>query len=96
MYHKSSFHGGSNNNIILIMCKDNIVILSKIQSYALHWYHTYLLHPGMDRTEAMIFQHLYCLGIRYAICKEVIHCDTRQRKKRSNNKYGKLSAKLAE
>ena len=53
-YHKGSFCGGSNIDINLITCKDGIVILSKLQSCVLHLYHTYLLHPGMDRTEAII------------------------------------------
>ena len=49
-YHKGSFRGGSNSDFNLITCEDNIVIPSKLQSYVLHWYHTYLLYPGMDRT----------------------------------------------
>ena len=53
-YHKVYFHGGSNIDLNLITCKGKIVISSKLQSYALHWYHTYLLHQGMNRTEAMI------------------------------------------
>ena len=60
------------------------------------WYHTYLLHPGLDRTKAMIFQHLYCPGIREAVQKEVTGCDTCQRTKRSTTKYSKLPAKLSE
>ena len=56
-YHKGYFGGGSNIYLKLITCKDNSVIPSKIQVYVLHWYHTYLLHPGMDRTEAMIRQN---------------------------------------
>ena len=36
-YQKKSFRGGSNIDLKLIMCKDNIVIPSKIQSYVLHW-----------------------------------------------------------
>ena len=47
----------------LITCEDKIFIPSKLQIYMLHWYHTYLLHPGMDRTGAIIFQHLYWPGI---------------------------------
>ena len=50
MYQKGSFCGVSNNNNKLITCEDNIVIPSILQSYVLHWYYTYLLHPGMDRT----------------------------------------------
>ena len=49
----------SNIDLKLIMCKDKIVITSILQSYVLHWDHTYILHPGMDRTEVTIIQHLY-------------------------------------
>ena len=95
-YHDGSFCGGSNDNISLIMCKDKIGIPLKIQIYVLHWYYAYILHPGIDRTEGMIFQHLYWFDIRYAVRKEVTNCDTCQRTKRSNKKYGKLPAKLPE
>ena len=50
----------------------------------------------MDITEAMVFQHLYCPGARKYSRKEVKICDSCQRTKRSNKKYGKLSAKEAE
>ena len=95
-YHKGSFHGVSNIDINVIKCEENIVIPSKIQNYVLHWYHTYILHPGMDRTEATIFQHFYWSGIRHAVRKEVNNCDNYQRTKQSNIKYVKLTAKEAE
>ena len=50
----------------------------------------------MDRTEAMIRQHLYWTDIRDAVWKEVTNYDTCQRTKQSNKKYGKLPAKEAE
>ena len=59
-YHKGSFCGYINTDIKPITCKDKIVITSKLQSCVLHWYHMYILHPVMDRTEAMIYQHFYC------------------------------------
>ena len=43
-------HRGSNININIITCEYKIVISLLLQSYALQWYHTYLLFPGMDRT----------------------------------------------
>ena len=46
-YHKGSFCGVSNIYINLIMCEDKIVIQSILKSCVLHWYHTYILHPGM-------------------------------------------------
>ena len=67
--HKGSFYGSSNIDLNLITCKDKIVNPSKIQIYVVHWYHTYLLHPGMYITEAMICHHLYWPEIRDAVRK---------------------------
>ena len=75
-YHKVSFCGRSNIQLNLIMCKDNIIIPSILQSYALHWYHAHLLHPVIDNTEAMICQNFYCSYIRKSVQKEVTNCDT--------------------
>ena len=50
----------------------------------------------MDRTQAITFQNLYWPGIINAVQKEVKKCDSCQRTKRSNIKYGKLPAKEAE
>ena len=50
----------------------------------------------MDRTEAMICQHFYWPNIRDAVRQEVNNCDTCQRTKISNKKYGRLPAKSAE
>ena len=58
-YHKGYVRGGINIYLNLITCKYKIVIMSKLQSYVVHWYHTYQFHPGMDITEVMITQHLY-------------------------------------
>ena len=66
-YHKGSCFGGSNINLNLITCKDKIVIMSKLKSYVVHWYHTHILHPGMDRTEATIRQNLYWTEIRDSV-----------------------------
>ena len=83
-YQKDCFCGGSNKHLKLIMCKDKVVITPIIQSYVLHWYHAYLLHTGMDRTETMIHQNFYWPGIRYTVWKEVGNCDTLQRTKHTN------------
>ena len=96
MYHRGYFCGGSNIYIKLIKCEDKIIIMSKLQKFVLHWYHTYLLHPGMYITEVLIWQHLYCTGIRPAIWKEVTNSDTCQCTKWPNKKYGKLPANLSE
>ena len=59
IYRNGSFHGISNINLNLIICRYQIFIPSILQSYLLHWFHKYLLRLEIDRTEAIIFQHLY-------------------------------------
>ena len=49
-YNKGYFCGGINIDLKLITFKDEVVIPSILQRYIVHWYHTYLLHPVMDRT----------------------------------------------
>ena len=61
-YKKSSFCG-SRNTIELVTYNGKIVIPQKIQKYIVKYYHTYILHPGLDRMWAVIFQHLYWPGI---------------------------------
>ena len=78
------FCEGSNTDISLTICKDHIIVPSKLQGYVLHWYYTYLLHPGMDRTEVIIRQHFYWTNIRYAVLEEVNNCDTCQSTNKSN------------
>ena len=60
------------------------------------WYHTYILHPGLDQTESMICQHLCWSGIIEAVQKEVTGCDMCQGAKQPTKKYGKLNTKLSE
>ena len=50
----------------------------------------------MDRTEAIVCQHLYWKEIINNVRKEGSNYDTCQHKTRSNKKYGKLPAKLVE
>ena len=52
-----------------------------LQSYELNWYHKYLFHTGLDITEAIIYQYLYCTTFRKSVYKVVSCCDTCQNKK---------------
>ena len=73
-YKKGSFRG-YRNTIELVTYEGKIVIPHKLQKYVMKWYHTYLLHPGLDKMEAVIHKHLYWPGIRKAFQKEVTNCD---------------------
>ena len=81
IYKTGSFRGGSNINLKLITCKDHIVIPLIIQIYVLRCYQMYILHSGMDITEATIHQHFYWTRIRKSSWKEVNNSDTFQRTK---------------
>ena len=82
-YHTKSFRGGG-TEIDLICRSDKIVVPKALQNYVLEWYHnhTYLLHPGQDRTELTIKQHLYWENMQDDIRKHVSICDTCQRTKK--------------
>ena len=82
---RGSFRGGQ-NTIYLKTYKDKIVIRQKLQKYVVKWYHTYLLHPGLEQTEEMILQHLYWQGLKEAVHREATKCDTCQRTKLSIKK----------
>ena len=76
MYQNGSSCVEINIDLYLITCEDNIFIPLIIISYVLHWHHKYLLHPGTERTEATINQHLYCPRIRNDLQKELNNYDT--------------------
>jgi hypothetical protein len=60
------------------------------------WYHTTLCHPGINRTEETIGQHLWWPKMRSHITNYVQKCPLCQRNKRRQKKYGLLPPKEAE
>ena len=80
-YHTKSFRGGG-TDIDLICRNDKIVIPKVLQKCVLNWYHTYLLHPGRDRTEETIRQHLYWANMSEHVRSHVSTCDTCQKTKK--------------
>ena len=60
------------------------------------WYHTRLCHPGVNRTEETIGQHLWWADMRKHIRKFCARCPTCQKNKRDPRKFGFLSPKEAE
>ena len=53
-YNTGSFCEGINIDISLITYEYKVVITITIQSYVLHWYNMYMIHPRMDIPKAMI------------------------------------------
>ena len=73
-----------------------IVVPESLQARLLEWYHTFLLHPGQDRTESTIRQHFYWDSLRDDVRKEIKFCETCQKNKRTRKKYGHLPPKEPE
>ena len=94
-YHLKQFDA-ANKSWELICFKDKIVVAKPMQSKVVNWYHNFLGHPGINRTEETISQHLWWPNMREHITRIVSHCDSCQRNKRHNRKFGLLPPKEAE
>jgi hypothetical protein len=57
--------GGTTRN--LICYGDKIVVPKKLQPRVVQWYHDYLGHSGINRTEEIIGQHLWLPKMRNQI-----------------------------
>ena len=95
-YHLQSFHRGAGKTIDLICHNSKIVVPTTLQKRIMEWYHLFLLHPGINRTEETIRQHLWWKNMRQDITKHVATCPICQRNKRHQKKYGKVPPKVAE
>ena len=87
---------GVDSSYNLVLYKDKIVVPDKLKKRVLNWYHDFLLHPGVTRTEETIRQHLYWKGMRADVEHNVKTCKTCQKYKKQKKKYGLLPAKEAE
>jgi hypothetical protein len=94
-YKFKSFHGGGKSRE-LICYNEKIVIPKELQLRIVNWYHTFLGHPGINRTEETIGQHLWWPNMRKHITLTVSTCGNCQRNKRQSKKFGHLPEKDAE
>ena len=94
-YHKATFRGGD-KDYELICHKGKISLPPVLQQKTVDWYHSILCHPGTTRTEATIRQHFDWKGLRTMVIATCRKCNNCQMAKVTNQKYGKLPAKVAE
>ena len=85
-YQIKVFHGGGMTRS-LVCYKDKIVVPKKLQQHVIDWYHTVLFHPGINRTEESIAQHLFWKQSREQVTKYVQTCPVCQKNKRNVNEY---------
>ena len=94
-YQWKDFHGGGKTWSLI--CHNNKIVVPKLlQKHVIIWYHTTLCHPGINRTEETISQHLWWPKMRQQITEYVKACPTCQKNKRKIKKYGHLPPKQAE
>ena len=93
-YLKTFLSGGKQWKLICL--KDKIVIAKSQQQQVVNWYHNFLGHPGINRTEESIGQHLWWEDMCKHITLTVNSCLNCQKNKRRHKKYGHLPEKEAE
>lgn len=91
-----SFHGGGKVRQLLCDTNQKIIVPRKMQKRVVEWYHELLCHPGQNRTELTIAQHLTWKGLRKTVESVCAKCDLCQRTKRTKKSYGHLPPKEAE
>jgi transposase InsO family protein len=94
-YQLQSFHGGGTDRE-LIVYKGKIVVPATSQKRIVDWYHHQLGHPGINRTDETISQHLWWPKMREQITTNVSRCLVCQLNKKRNKKYGHMPEKEAE
>ena len=88
------FNAGKETELV---CKrGKILIPTKLQKRTVDWYHHFLGHPGINRTEETIGQNLHWPKMREQITSSVNSCAICQRNKKQRKKYGLLPEKEAE
>ena len=89
-YQMHSFHGGGITRELI--CKNaKIVLPTLLQKHVIDWYHTVLCHPGINRTEETILQHLWWPKMREQIMAFVQACPSCQKNKRKQKKVWPLT-----
>ena len=80
-----------------LICKGTKIVVPKIlQKHVIDWYHTVLCHPGINRTNETIVQHLYWPTLCEQVQNFVQACPICQKNKQKQTIYGHLPPKEAE
>ena len=96
--------GISNNNpnytvmhhqrVPIIYYNNKIVLPQSLQRRVINWYHTTLLHPGIDRTIHTLKQHFHWQSLSSDVENIVRNCTTCAHYKKSTKHYGLVPTKI--
>ena len=81
------------DNEIIVKDSKRIVIPASLQKDLLHWYHHYLIHPGVNRMTNTLAAIFYWKGMHNQIVRYIRKCPQCQKGKKARKKYGKLPTK---
>ena len=93
-YNLKQIRGGE-KEFSIIHYKDKVVIPLSLQTRMVTWYHEYLMHPGINRTERTIRQHFTWPSLTTDVTRIVGKCNTCQITKTNKRKIGHLPPKEA-
>ena len=88
--------GGSNKWLKIVFCKDKLIVPRALRKRLMEWYHTTLMHPGINRTEATIKINFTWPKLHDGVEKLCKSCKICQLTKKMKIKYEKLPPKEAE
>jgi len=71
-----------------------IVVPRSLRKRLIDWYHTILMHPGINRTEPTIKMHFTCPKLHGDVEKICKSCKICQLTKKTKIKYGKVRPKV--
>jgi transposase InsO family protein len=80
----------------VVLYDEKIYVPKDLRNQVVSWYHEYLCHPGMNRTEQTIRQNFTWPGLRTTVEAHCKTCHKCQLNKKQRKKYGHLPAKEAE
>jgi hypothetical protein len=95
-YFSTTTIGKGSTAIELVTFHQKIYVPKALRSQVLSWCHDMLGHPGEQRTERTIRQHLVWPGLQASVDKHVSCCHECQIYKTHRKKYGKLPFKEPE
>jgi len=94
-YIRKEVRGGSKRHKV-VFCNDKIVVPRSLRKRLIDWYHTTLMHPGINRTEQTIKMHFIWPRLHEDVKQLCKSCKICQLTKKTKIKYGKLPPKEAE
>jgi hypothetical protein len=82
---------------LVLLTRDGMIYIpSAVRNHVMAWYHTYICHPGLTRTEVTIRSTMTWPGLTEDVQSHCNKCKLCQLHKKNRKQYDKLPVKVAE